>query len=143
LYQGRVALSPEVDQQHKQLTRDYDTAQKTYNDLLSKKAQAEIQTAMEREQQGEQMRVQRAADLPDSPSFPNRIMFAGGGLAGGLAIGLGLAMWLEFRDKSVRTEADVMAIMDLPVLSQLPWVGAEHASKNGKTGKRKKETVEV
>jgi uncharacterized protein involved in exopolysaccharide biosynthesis len=62
---------------------------------------------MELEQQGEQMRVLNTADLPASPSFPNRLLFAGGGLAGGLAIGLGLAFWLEFRDQSVRTEQDV------------------------------------
>lgn len=142
--EGRVALSPAVEQQYKELTRDYDSAQKRYNDLLLKKAEAETQTDMEREQQGEQMHVLRPADLPDSPSFPNRILFAGGGLAGGLVLGFGLAMWLEFRDKSVRSEADVIAILDLPVLTQLPWVTTE-AEKNGKAEKRKteKETVEV
>lgn len=145
MYQGRVALSPEVDQQYKELTRDYDSASKTYNDLLLKKSQAEIQTAMERDQQGEQMRVIRPADLPDSPSFPNRLLFAGGGLGGGLFIGFALAMWLEFRDRVVRTEEDIVALLDLPVLTQLPWVGVEATSKNGKSGKRKaeKETVEV
>ena len=31
---------------------------------------------MERQQQGEQMRLLIPASLPDSPSFPNRLMFA-------------------------------------------------------------------
>ena len=79
-------LEPRVDQQYKELTRDYETAQKTYNDLLTKKSQAETQNDMEREQQGEQMQVLAPADLPSSPSFPNRLMFAGGGLAGGLSL---------------------------------------------------------
>jgi uncharacterized protein involved in exopolysaccharide biosynthesis len=130
-YQGRVALSPAVEEQYKELTRDYDTAQKFYNDLLAKKSQSEMQTAMEREQQGEQMRLQIPADLPDSPSFPNRLMFAGGGLGGGLALGFGMALWLEMRDKSVRTESDVIAALELPVLTQVPWVGAETANGNG------------
>jgi polysaccharide chain length determinant protein (PEP-CTERM system associated) len=125
LYQGRVALSPAVEEQYKQLTRDYATAQKIYDDMLSKKSQAEMQTAMEREQQGEQMRLLIPADSPDTPSFPNRIMFAGGGFGGGLVLGVSLAMLLEMRDKSLRTEADVIAALDLPVLSQVPWVGAE------------------
>jgi protein tyrosine kinase modulator len=152
IFQGRVALSPAVEEQYKQLTRDYDTAQKFYDDQLSKKKQSEEQTAMEREQQGEQMRVLNAADLPDAPSFPNRLLFAGGGLAGGLALGIGLAMWLEFRDTSLRTERDVLAAIQLPVLSQVPWVGVE-AGKNGdgsrsaaakvRSGEDKKETVEV
>jgi len=153
IFQGRVALSPAVEEQYKQLTRDYDTAQKFYDDQLSKEKQSEMQGAMEREQQGEQMRVLNAADLPDAPSFPNRLMFAGGGLAGGLALGLGLALWLELRDTALRTESDVVAAIELPVLSQVPWVGVEAAGKNGngklKDGGRarfredKKETVEV
>jgi uncharacterized protein involved in exopolysaccharide biosynthesis len=129
--QGRVALSPGVEEQYKQLTRDYDTAQKFYNDLLDKKSQSEMQTAMEREQQGEQMRLQIPANLPDSPSFPNRLLFAGGGLGGGLVLGLGLALLLELRDKSLRSENDVIAALDLPVLSQVPWVGNAPAGVNG------------
>jgi uncharacterized protein involved in exopolysaccharide biosynthesis len=146
VYQGRVSLSPAIDQQYKELTRGYDSAQKTYNDLLAKKAQAEIQFAMEKEQQGEQMHVQGPANLPELPSFPNRLLFAGGGLGGGLVLGLALALWLEFRDQSVRTEADVVALLDLPVLTQVPWVGTESANGNEKSrnGRAKqKETVEV
>jgi len=134
--QGRVALSPAVEEQYKQLTRDYETAQKFYDDLLAKKNQSAMQTAMEREQQGEQMRLQIPADLPDSPSFPNRLMFAAGGLGGGLALGIGLGLLLEMRDKSLRNEGDVIAALQLPVLSQLPWVGAEVEGQNG-NGKRR------
>jgi polysaccharide chain length determinant protein (PEP-CTERM system associated) len=129
-YQGKIALSPAIEEQYKQLTRDYETAQKIYNDDLAKKSQSEMQTAMEQEQQGEQMSILRPADLPDSPSFPDRLLFTGGGVASGMAIGFGLALWLELRDKSVRTEEDVVAILGLPVLSQVPWVGIE-TSKNG------------
>ncbi|PYV58607.1 MAG: lipopolysaccharide biosynthesis protein [Acidobacteria bacterium] len=151
IFQSRVALSPSVEEEYKQLTRDYDTAQKFYDDQLAKKKESETQAAMVREQQGEQMRVLNAADLPESPSFPNRLLFAGGGLAGGLALGLGLALWLELRDTALRTENDVQAAIGLPVLGQVPWVGLETAEKNGnrktKSGLRKreeeKETVEV
>lgn len=134
--QGRVALSPAVEEQYKQLTRDYETAQKFYDDLLAKKSQSVMQTAMEREQQGEQMRLQIPADLPDSPSFPNRLMFAAGGLGGGLALGIGLGLLLEMRDKSLRNEGDVIAALQLPVLSQVPWVGAEVAGQNGNGHRR-------
>jgi polysaccharide chain length determinant protein (PEP-CTERM system associated) len=152
IFQGRVALSPAVEEEYKQLTRDYDTAQKFYDDQLAKKKESETQAAMVREQQGEQMRVLNAADLPESPSFPNRLFFAGGGLAGGLALGLGLALWLELRDTALRTEGDVVAAIGLPVLAQVPWVGLEAAEKDGnrKTNARlskrqeeEKETVEV
>jgi uncharacterized protein involved in exopolysaccharide biosynthesis len=136
IFQSKVALSPAVEEQYKQLTRDYDAAQKFYDDVLAKKSQSEMQTAMEREQQGEQMHLQIPADLPDSPSFPNRLMFAGGGLGGGLALGIVLGLLLELRDKSLRNEGDVIAALELPVLSQVPWVGVEAAGQNG-NGKRR------
>jgi polysaccharide chain length determinant protein (PEP-CTERM system associated) len=147
-YQSRVALSPAVEEQYKQLTRDYDTAQKIYNDLLAKKSESAMATEMERGQQGEQMRLLNPADLPDSPSFPVRWQFAVGGLGGGLAIGMGLALWLELRDKSIRNEQDVIAVMEMPMLVSVPWIGA--GADDGGTRLRhrgstqeKKETVEV
>jgi uncharacterized protein involved in exopolysaccharide biosynthesis len=124
-YQGRVNLSPAVEEEYKQLTRDYDTAQKFYDDLLAKKSQSEMQTDMERRQQGEQMNVLNAASLPDSPSFPVRWMFAAGGLGGGLGLGLVIVLWLELRDKSIRNEQDVIAALDLPMLVSVPWIGAD------------------
>src|SRR5437016_10301011 len=106
VYQGRVALSPAVEEQYKSLTRDYDTALKFYQDLLAKKSESEMASDMERRQQGEQMRLLNPANLPDTPSFPNRLLFAGGGLGVGLGIGLGLGLWLGDRDKAVRSELD-------------------------------------
>jgi polysaccharide chain length determinant protein (PEP-CTERM system associated) len=135
LYQGRMALSPAIEEQYKQLTRDYDTALKSYQDLLAKKGDSEMATDMERRQQGEQMRLLNQASLPESPSFPNRWLFAGGGFAVGLFIGLGIAMWLELRDKSIRTEQDAMAALDLPLLVSVPWLTEENG--NGKNGSKR------
>jgi uncharacterized protein involved in exopolysaccharide biosynthesis len=131
LYQSRVAISPDVEEKYKQLTRDYDTAQKFYADLLAKKSASEMATDMEKRQQGEQMHLLNAANLPESPSFPNRPLFAGGGFGAGLVIGMGLALWMELRDKSIRNEADVIATLQMPVLVSLPWV-TEEMEKNGK-----------
>jgi len=47
-----------------------------------------------------------------------------------VALGLGLAMWLELRDKSIRTEADAEAALSLPMLVAVPWVGVV-AEENG------------
>ena len=150
LFQGRVALSPAVEEQYKALNRDYNTAQRFYDDLLAKKSQSEMQTDMELRQQGEQMRLLNPADLPEAPSFPNRILFAGGGLGGGLVLGFGLALWLELRDKSIRTEQDVIAVLELPLLVSVPWIEVEapdndgEARKHGKSeADEKNETVEV
>jgi polysaccharide chain length determinant protein (PEP-CTERM system associated) len=130
VYQSRVALSPAIEEQYKQLARDYDNTQKVYQDLLADKSKSDMALKMEQQQQGEQMHLLNPANLPDSPSFPNRLFFAGGGLGAGLALGLGLALWLEFRDKSIRTQADAEAALELPMLVAVPWV-AEIVVPNG------------
>ena len=131
VFQSRVSVSPTVEEQYKKLTRDYDSAQKFYDDLLAKKSQSEMQVAMENEQQGEQMSLQNPASLPQSPSSPNRLLFAAGGLGGGMALGIVLALFFEVRDKSLRNEGDVLAALELPVLTQVPWVGSEATTSNG------------
>lgn len=123
VYQARVQLSPVVEQQYKELTRDYDTALRFYDDLLSKKTQSEMATDLERRQQGEQFRVMDPANLPERPSFPNRQLFAGAGLAGGLGLGVLIALMLEMRDKSIRTERDVEFYLQIPTLALLPSMG--------------------
>ena len=146
LYQSRVSLSPSVEEQYKQLTRDYDTEQKAYDDLLAKKNDAERTADAERQQQGEQFRLLNPANMPTTPSFPNRLLFAGGGFGVGLVIGMGIALWFELSDKSIRNELDVEAVLELPMLISLPWVG-EAEEKNGKKSRSKQpqesETVEV
>ena len=129
LYQDRVQSSPAVEQQFKELTRGYQTALDSYNDLQKKRNEAEMYADLQRKQQGEQFRVLDPANLPDKPSFPNRPLFAAGGLAGGLALGLGIAFLLEMKDSSLKTERDVEFALRLPVLAMIPQIAATPAGK--------------
>ncbi|MGA7474712.1 MAG: Wzz/FepE/Etk N-terminal domain-containing protein [Candidatus Sulfotelmatobacter sp.] len=130
VYQKRVASSPGIEEEYKELARDYDNAQKVYQDDLAKQSTSKMASQVEQQQEGEQMTLLNPATLPDLPSFPNRLFFAGGGLGAGLALGLGLALWLELRDKSIRTQADAEIALELPVLVAVPWV-VETVPENG------------
>ena len=128
LYQARVQSSPAVEQEYKELTRDYQTALDLYNDLLKKRDQSAMANELERSQQGEQFRVLDPANFPSTPSFPKIPFFVGGGFAGGLALGLGLSLLLEMQDTSLRSERDVELVLRLPVLALIPMI--EPNSKN-------------
>jgi polysaccharide chain length determinant protein (PEP-CTERM system associated) len=120
--QARVESSPMIEQQFKQLTRDYQTALEFYNDLLKKRDQSAMASDLERRQEGEEFRVLDAPNLPDQPSFPNRRLFALAGLVGGMGLGLGLAYILEMQDTSFRTERDIEVSLRLPVLAMIPSI---------------------
>ena len=127
-YQSRVSLSPAIEEQYKQLTRDYQTALAFYNDLLKRRDESAMATDLERRQQGEQFRILDAANLPDSPSFPKQNIFLLGGFGGGLALGLALTLLLEMQDTSFRNEKDVEAVLRMPVLAMIPAVKTPLAS---------------
>jgi len=54
---------------------------------------------------------------PDSPKFPNKPLFIGGALGGGLAMGLGIAILLEIVQRRVRSADDLRAALGVPVLT--------------------------
>ncbi len=122
LYQGRISLSPGVEEQYKELTRDYDGALKAYQELLLKKSTNDMTIKMNNQSEGERMFPLNPADFPGAPSFPNPLFFAAGGLGAGLAVGVTLALGLEISDKSIRNEADAEAVLELPTLASIPWV---------------------
>ena len=128
--QGRVQASPVVEQQFKELTRNYQTALDFYNDLLKKRQSAGVAGDLESQQQSEQFRVYDPPSLPDKPSFPKKTIFAGGGLGGGFALGLGILFLIATSDKSLHNERDVELALKLPVLVSVPTldVAASHAN---------------
>lgn len=138
-YQARIQVSPNVEEEYKKLTRDYDAAQRFYDDLLAKSKQSQIASDLERSPQSGGFRVMDPPNLPEKPTSPNRLMIAGGGLAGGFAIGLMITFLLEMKDKAIRSERDIEAFLKLPTLAMIPTVG-EPTNGNGrfKFLKRKK-----
>ena len=123
LYQERVASSPEVEEEYKAITRDNQTAQAFYDDLLNKIQTAKMATDLERRQQGEQFRVMDEPNLPEAPSSPKRPVYVGGGLAAGLALGLLIVGLLEYLDTAMRSERDIWAFTKLPTLGVIGFNG--------------------
>lgn len=115
--QGRIQLAPTVQEQYSALTRDRQTAQDFYNDLLKKRDDAQMATDLERRQESENFRVLDPPSLPEEPSFPNRQLFVLGGLIAGLAIGACLVRIAEMRDKSIRQPRDVEMLLGVPTLA--------------------------
>ncbi|MGI4757112.1 MAG: GumC family protein [Janthinobacterium lividum] len=125
LYQDRISSSPLVEEEYKALTRDYQTAQKFYDDLLAKMNQSKMATSLQRRQQGEQFSLMDAANLPDSPSYPKRSLFGVGGFVLGLLLGASVSALLEYRNTAIRSEDDIYAFLQLNTLAAIERVKSE------------------
>lgn len=127
-YQGRIQSSPAIQEQLKNITRDYTTAQQFYDDLLNKMNQSKMATDLEKRQQGENFKVMDEPNLPEAPTFPNRLVFALGGLIFGLGLGVLISALLEYRDTAVRSERDIWAFTKLPTLAVIGFTGDMESS---------------
>lgn len=128
--QGRIELSPAIQQEFKALTRDHETALNFYNDLLKKKNESQMATTLENQQQSEKFQVLDPPSMPERPSFPNRQLFTLGGLCAGLALGIGIVHLSEVRDKSIRTRQDVETYLGVQTLAVISHTGSAKKIRN-------------
>ena len=122
VYQRRIEGVPTRESELAELTRDYDTLQKTYATLLAKKEESKMAANLERRQIGEQFKILDEARMPEKPVSPNRPLAYGAGAAAGLGLGLVIVGFLEYLDTTLKTEEDVIQSLSLPVLALIPFM---------------------
>jgi polysaccharide chain length determinant protein (PEP-CTERM system associated) len=135
--QSRISATPAVEEEYKRLTRDHQSALDFYNSLLRKQSESVMASNLEQKQESEQFHLLEPANLPGSPSWPNSPLFAAGGAGGGLVLGFGLALLMELRDSSLRTERDVEIQLQLPVVAVIPTIDLKSSSKALRRARRK------
>jgi polysaccharide chain length determinant protein (PEP-CTERM system associated) len=122
---ARLESAPTVESQLTELMRDYTTLQAQYTGLLGKSQDAKVAANLERRQIGEQFKMIDTPRLPQRPKSPDRLRMNLMGALGGLAVGLGFAALLEYRDTSLRSDDDVLVALALPVLATVPTMTTE------------------
>jgi uncharacterized protein involved in exopolysaccharide biosynthesis len=124
-YQHDITLAPQVEQQYRELTRDYDNTRLKYQELRSKQAEAKTAQNLEADRKGERFTLIDPPLPPEEPVSPNRALI----LIGGLILSAGLAfghLWiLETTDTSVRGRMDLFKLTGVPPLALVPYIGTE------------------
>jgi polysaccharide chain length determinant protein (PEP-CTERM system associated) len=131
MYQSRIEAAPIREAELAALSRDYETMQQTYKSLLQKKDESQIAANLEKRQIGEQFKIldpARLAERPTSPDRPRLYLIA---MLAALVIGFGLAAVAEYFDKTLRTESDVRAALNLMVLATVPYISDSRAMARG------------
>ena len=91
-YQKQKQLpSAEEKTRYKNLMREYGEARQVYTDLLRKREEADVSSALEGLQYENSITVLEPATLPESPSVPNRLLFAGTGMLSGFVLATALS----------------------------------------------------
>jgi polysaccharide chain length determinant protein (PEP-CTERM system associated) len=118
--QGRIDAAPTRETELVALTRDYETLQQIYVNLLARKEDSKISANLEKRQIGEQFRILDPARVPEKPYSPDRERLLAIGAVAGLALAGLLVAWLEYRDATLKTEEEILSCVGLPVIAVIP-----------------------
>lgn len=97
------------------LFREVENAQRAYDAALQRFTQAKMESRIDQAN----VSVIDPASVPLQPAYPNAKLILALGLAGGLALGVGLALACETANRYVRTERDLAEALGMPVLAVL------------------------
>jgi polysaccharide chain length determinant protein (PEP-CTERM system associated) len=117
----RINKVPGVDVELSAIERDYQTKKAAYDELLGQQQKISLNTEAITQQQGEGIEVVDAANLPQKPVAPKRMMLSALGLGAGLGLGLLLVGVFEGpRLLTIQNSDDARHYTGLPVLISVP-----------------------
>ncbi len=114
------------------LKRNVEINQGLYENLLARAKETDLTGDLN----VSNLRIAEEAILPTAPVRPNKKRNLMLGIIIGLMIGVGISFFIEFEDRSIRTEADVEKYLGLSVLATIPL--ADQAMDKGYYGRKKR-----
>jgi Mrp family chromosome partitioning ATPase len=109
------------------LQRNVETNQKLYETLLSKIQESRLIEDIDISN----IRIVQRAEMPRAPVVLNKTRNLLMGLVLGLGSAIGLILFLEYLDRSLRTEEDVQRHLSQPVLSVVPDTKTQQEKEKG------------
>jgi uncharacterized protein involved in exopolysaccharide biosynthesis len=122
-YQRNISMSPQVEKEYRELTRDYENARLKYAEVRSKQQEAKTAQDLEADRKGERFTLIDPPLPPEQPVSPNRPLILGIGFVLSLAITFGVLRLLESLDSTIRSRRDLVSITGIPPLALVPHIG--------------------
>jgi len=122
------ARAPAILEQAMQLENRATTLRNQYQQISENLLKAQNSARMATEQRAERLSLVEPANLPDRPFSPNRPLLIAAGAAAGLALGLLLALGVEFVNRPVRSPRQLEQL-DVPVIGLVPLLKSKPQSR--------------
>jgi len=124
-----IVVSGEMERQLLELERDLKVKRVLYSDLLSRAEKAKITGALGKFEQPERIKIIDQPYKPTSSTNFSLSIFLLSGIIGGIALGIGLALFIEIADTSVRSKQQVIALTAAPVITRIPFISDQQGDK--------------
>jgi uncharacterized protein involved in exopolysaccharide biosynthesis len=111
---------PDQEQHLLLLNRDYEVLKQIYETLYTKLENARLSQTLALTNELARYRILQKAEVPKKPMESKKTMIIIAGIMGGIFLGLGLAIFVEFSDTNIKTDKDVARYLGLKNLVNLP-----------------------
>lgn len=114
-----IAQFSPIEQQLRRIERGVEAARELHDTLAKRSEMARLTGALGRYETPERIKIIDPPTEPTAPVTPGRLLFMIAGMIGGIVMGAGLAVALEFLDTTLRRTDSIAEISGLAVISTL------------------------
>src|SRR5262245_22059969 len=118
--QGEITLSPKLEEQYRELVRDYEVMKTQYEQMRSQQATSELKAKSANATAAESYVLINPARVPDDPIEPDRVALMFLALVLAVAAGIATAFFLNVADTTVRGSIDVAALSGSQPFAHVP-----------------------
>jgi uncharacterized protein involved in exopolysaccharide biosynthesis len=124
-FQRKISASPVIEQEYRELARDYDNAQLKYREIRAKQMEAQVAQNLEANRKGERFTLIEPPLAPEEPVSPNRPLILILGALLSLIAAAGAAALMEQLDTSVRGRNDLVDAFAAAPLAIIPRISTD------------------
>ncbi|MEJ0087416.1 MAG: Wzz/FepE/Etk N-terminal domain-containing protein [Pseudomonadota bacterium] len=121
-YRRKISVSPQIEKQYREMSRDYDNARAKYQDVRAKQMEAQTAQNLETDRKGERFTLIEPPMMPEKPVSPNRGALLVLGIALSSLLAAGLVFALERFDSTVRGRKDLLQLLGVAPLAIVPRI---------------------
>ena len=111
-----AARLPQVEAEHAQLNRDHEIVRTTYDSMVARRESAALGVKLDESSQLTEFRVVEPPRVSLVPVFPSRLHLAAMAVALSIAVGLGVAILVDFMSPTVVEASTLRRLTGRPVL---------------------------
>jgi len=134
-FERKVVGSPLVEKKYNELTRDYESIKRKYNDISNMLMEARVAQGMEVTQRGERFKIIDKAPFPEKPYKPNRLAIITLGFLTGLIVSIGLLALQESMDQTIKSSDELSLILGVDVFTTISFITTESEKRRGRAKK--------
>jgi polysaccharide chain length determinant protein (PEP-CTERM system associated) len=122
---GEITLSPKLEEQYRELVRDYEVIKAQYEQMRSQQATAELKAKAADTTAAESYVLINPARLPEDPVEPDRVALMFLALVLAIAAGIGTAFLLNVSDITIRGSSDIAAVTGSQPFAHVPTLRSQ------------------